>query len=91
LPDGKLAAPSSGAQSQRERVALSLILCPTREDEQAETSQGGPFERTRGPVTSALAQSSSALRELGQVWRDAEAQLVELRLPAALDAGQLKL
>jgi hypothetical protein len=91
LPDGKLAAPSSGAQSQRERVALSLILCPTREDEQAETSQGGPFERTRGPVTSALAQSSAALRELGQVWRDAEAQLVELRLPAALDAGQLKL
>src|SRR5688572_27337383 len=40
------------------------------------TSQGGPFEHTRGPVTSALARSSSVLRELGQVWRDAEAQLV---------------
>jgi len=55
------------------------------------TSQGRPFERTRGPVTSALAQSSSVLRELGQVWRDAEAQLVELRQPAALDVGQPKL
>jgi hypothetical protein len=30
------------------------------------------------------------LRELGQVWRDAEAQLVELRQPAALDVGYLK-
>jgi hypothetical protein len=55
------------------------------------TSQGGPFEHTRGPVTSALAHSSAVLRELGQLWRDAEAQLVELRQPAALDAGQLKL
>jgi hypothetical protein len=55
------------------------------------TSQGGPFEHTRGPVTSALVQPSSVLRELGQVWRDAEAQLVELRQPAALDVGQLKL
>ena len=55
------------------------------------TSQGEPFEHTRGPVTSALVQSSSVLRELGQVWRDAEAQLVELRQPAALDVGQLKL
>jgi hypothetical protein len=54
-------------------------------------SQGRPFEHTRGPVRSALAQSSSVLRELGQVWRDAEAELVELRLPAALDVGQLKL
>jgi hypothetical protein len=54
------------------------------------TSQGGSFEHTRGPVTSALAQSSAVLRELGQVWRDAEAQLVELRQPAALDVGQLK-
>jgi len=54
------------------------------------TSQGGPFEHTRRPVTSALAQSSSALRELGQLWRDAEAQLVELRQPAARDVGQLK-
>jgi hypothetical protein len=33
--DGKLAAAASGAQSQRERVALSLILCPGREEEQA--------------------------------------------------------
>ena len=55
------------------------------------TSQGGRFEDTRGPFTSALAQSSSVLRELEQVWRDAEAQLVELRQPAALDVGQLKL
>ena len=55
------------------------------------TSQGGRFEDTRGPFTSALAQSSSVLRELGQVWRDAEAKLVELRPPAALDVGQLKL
>lgn len=55
------------------------------------TSQGRPFEHTRGPVTSALAQSSSVLRELGQVWRDAEAELVELLPPAALDVGQLKL
>ena len=55
------------------------------------TSQGGPFEHTRGPFTSALAQSSSVLRELAQVWRDAEAQLVELRKPAALNVGQLKL
>ena len=52
------------------------------------TSQGGPLEHTRGPVTCALAQSSSGLRELEQVWRDAEAELVELRPPAALDAGQ---
>lgn len=35
LPDGKLAAAASGARSQRERVALSLILCPAREKEQA--------------------------------------------------------
>ncbi len=35
LPDGKLPAAVSEAQSQRERVALSLILCPTREEEQA--------------------------------------------------------
>ncbi len=55
------------------------------------TSHGAPFEHTRGPFTSALAQSSSVIRELGQVWRDAEAQLVELRQPAALDVGQLKL
>lgn len=55
------------------------------------TSQGRPLEHTRAPVTSALAQSSSVLRELGQVWRDAEAQLVELRPPAALGVGQLKL
>ena len=55
------------------------------------TSQGRPFVHTRGPVTSALAQSSAVLRELGQVWRDAEAQLVELRQPAALDVGQPKL
>jgi hypothetical protein len=55
------------------------------------TSQGGTFEHTRGPFTSALAQSSSVLRELEQVWRDAEAQLVELRQPAALGVGQLKL
>jgi hypothetical protein len=55
------------------------------------TSQGRPFEHTRGPVTSALAQSSSVLRELGQVWRDAEAELVELLPAAALDVGQLKL
>ena len=34
-PDGKLAAAASEAQSQRERVALSLILCPAREEEQA--------------------------------------------------------
>jgi hypothetical protein len=54
------------------------------------TSQGGPFEHTRGPVTSALAQSPAVLRELGQVWRDAEAQLVQLRQPAALDVGQMK-
>jgi hypothetical protein len=32
--DGKLAA-ASEAESQRERVALSLILCPAREEEQA--------------------------------------------------------
>ena len=55
------------------------------------TSQGGPFQHTRGPVTSALAQSPAVLRELGQVWRHAEAQLVELRQPPALDLGQLKL
>jgi hypothetical protein len=55
------------------------------------TSQGRPFEHTRAPVMSALAQSSSVLRELGQVWRDAETELVELRLPAALDVGQVKL
>jgi hypothetical protein len=55
------------------------------------TSEGRPFERTRGPVTSALAQSSSVLRELGQVWRDAEAELVELPPRAALGVGQLKL
>ena len=54
------------------------------------TSQGGPFEHTRGPVTSALAQSPAVLRELGQVWRDAEAQLVQLRQPSALDVGQMK-
>lgn len=54
------------------------------------TSHGGPFEHGREPFTSALAQSSSVLRELGQVWRDAEAQLVELRQPAALDVGRLK-
>ena len=54
------------------------------------TSQAVPLQHTRGPVTSALAQSSSVLRELGQVWRDAEAELVELRPPAALDVGQLK-
>ena len=54
------------------------------------TSQGGPLEHTRAPVTSALAQSSAVLRELGQVWRDAEAKLVELRPPAALDVGRLK-
>jgi hypothetical protein len=54
------------------------------------TSQGGPSEHIRGPVTSALVQPSSMLRELGQVWRDAEAQLVELRQPAALDVGHLK-
>jgi hypothetical protein len=54
------------------------------------TSQGGPFEDTRGPLTSALAQSSSVLRELGQVWRDAEAKLVQLRQPAAVDVGRLK-
>jgi hypothetical protein len=35
LPDGKLAAAASEAQSQRERVALSLILCPTPEEQQA--------------------------------------------------------
>jgi hypothetical protein len=35
LPDGKLAAAASEARSQRERVALSLILCPAREKEQA--------------------------------------------------------
>ena len=52
------------------------------------TSHVGPFEHTRGPVTSALAQSSAVLRELGQVWRDAEAQLMELRQPAALNVGQ---
>ena len=34
-PGRKLAAAASEAQSQRERVALSLILCPTREEEQA--------------------------------------------------------
>jgi hypothetical protein len=55
------------------------------------TSQGGPFQHTRGPVTSALAQSPAVLRELGQVWSDAEAQLMELRQPAALDVGQPKL
>jgi hypothetical protein len=55
------------------------------------TSQDGPFEHTRRPVTSALAQSSAVLRELEQVWRDAEAQLMELRQPAALDVGQPKL
>jgi hypothetical protein len=55
------------------------------------TSQGGRFEHTRGPFTSSLAQSSAVLRELAQVWRDAEAQLVELRQPAALDVGQPKL
>jgi len=55
------------------------------------TSQGGPFQHTRGPVTSALAQSPAVLRELGQVWRDAEAKLVELRQPSALDVGRLKL
>ena len=55
------------------------------------TSQDRPFEHTRGPVTSALAQSSAVLRELEQVWRDAEAQLVQLRQPAALDVGQLTL
>src|SRR5215208_2714534 len=35
LPDGKLAAAASEAQSQRERVALSLILCPAREEQAA--------------------------------------------------------
>jgi hypothetical protein len=35
VPDGKLAAAAGEAQSQRERVALSLILCPTPEKEQA--------------------------------------------------------
>jgi hypothetical protein len=55
------------------------------------TSQGGPFEHARRPFTSALAQSPAVLRELGQVWRDAEAQLVELRQPAALDVGRPKL
>jgi hypothetical protein len=54
------------------------------------TSQGLPVAHTRGPVTSALVQPSSVLRELGQVWRDAEARLVELRQPAALDVGYLK-
>ena len=34
-PDGKLAAAASEAQSQRARVALSLILCPAGEEEQA--------------------------------------------------------
>jgi hypothetical protein len=34
LPDGKPAAGASDAQSQRERVALSLILCPAREQEE---------------------------------------------------------
>jgi hypothetical protein len=34
-PTGKPSATASEAQSQRERVALSLILCPTREEEQA--------------------------------------------------------
>jgi len=34
-PHGKLAAAAGEAQSQRERVALSLMLCPTREEEQA--------------------------------------------------------
>jgi hypothetical protein len=34
-PDGKLAAAASEAQSQRERVALSLILCPAGDEEQA--------------------------------------------------------
>src|SRR5215213_5643294 len=78
-PDGKLAAAASKARWQRERVALSLIVCPAREGGAGRvTSQGRPFERTRGPVTSALAQSSSVLRKLGQVWRDAEAELVEL-------------
>jgi hypothetical protein len=33
-PDGKLAAAAGEAQSQRERVALSLILCPAREQEE---------------------------------------------------------
>jgi hypothetical protein len=35
LPEGKLPKAASEAQSQRERVALSLILCPTREEEKA--------------------------------------------------------
>jgi hypothetical protein len=35
LPDGKPAVAASEVQSQRERVALSLILCPTREEDQA--------------------------------------------------------
>jgi hypothetical protein len=35
LPRGKLAAAASEAQSQRERVELSLIFCPDREEEQA--------------------------------------------------------
>jgi hypothetical protein len=34
-PDGKPVAAASEAQSQRERVALSLILCPTPEEQQA--------------------------------------------------------
>ena len=55
------------------------------------TSQAVPLQHTRGPVTSALAQSPAVLRELGQVWRDAEAQLMELRQSAALDVGQPKL
>jgi hypothetical protein len=55
------------------------------------TSQSEPFEHTRGPLTSALVRSYSVFRELGQVWRDAEAKLVELRQPSALDVGRLKL
>jgi hypothetical protein len=35
LPDDKPAAAASEAQSQRERVALSLILCPTRGEQPA--------------------------------------------------------
>jgi hypothetical protein len=35
VPDGKLAAAAGEAESQRDRVALSLILCPTPEEEQA--------------------------------------------------------
>ena len=51
------------------------------------------FERvadTRGLLEGAVARPYSALGELGQVWRDAEAQLVELRQPAALGALPLR-